>query len=99
MLPREEQVDALFGNEVPVSEKSEKLMAKSKLGFVGIDVRDGMPLSVREENATRDDGMDMRNRNTPWSFPPPPPISLALPLEPAYRGFITVSSSERIMTV
>ena len=57
MLPRKEQVDALFGNEVPVSEKSEKLMAKSKLGFVCIDVRDGMPLSVREEEPTGDDGM------------------------------------------
>ncbi len=35
-------------------------MAKDKLGFVRIDVRDGMPLSVREENPTRDDGMNMR---------------------------------------
>ncbi len=59
-MPREEQVDAFFGHEVPVSEKTEKLMAKGKFGFVGIDVRDGMPLSVREEEPTGDDGMDMR---------------------------------------
>ncbi len=59
MLPRQEQVDAVFRNEVPVSLKSEKLVAKDKLGFVGIDVRDGMPLSVREENSTSDDGMNM----------------------------------------
>ncbi len=35
-------------------------MAKDKLGFVGIDVGNGMPLSVREEDPTRDDRMDMR---------------------------------------
>ena len=34
-------------------------MAKDKLGFVCIDVRYGMPLSVREENPTGDDGMNM----------------------------------------
>ena len=59
-MPRKEQVDALFGNEVQVSEKSQKFMPKDKLGFVGIDVRDGMPPSVREENPTGDDRMDMR---------------------------------------
>ena len=58
-MPRKEQVDALFGNEVPVSEKSQKFMPKDKLGFVCIDVRDGMPVSVREENSTSDDGMNM----------------------------------------
>ena len=34
-------------------------MAKDKLGFVCIDVRDGMPLSVREENSASDDGVNM----------------------------------------
>ncbi len=36
-------------------------MAKDKLDFVCIDVRDGMPLSVREEDPTGDDGMNMGN--------------------------------------
>ncbi len=40
-------------------------MAKDKLGFVCIDVTDGMPLSVREEDATGDDGINMRNRVIP----------------------------------
>ena len=34
-------------------------MAEDKLGFVCIDVRYGMPLSVREENPTGDDGVYM----------------------------------------
>ena len=32
MLPRKEQVDAVFGNEVPVSEKSDKLMSPGRNG-------------------------------------------------------------------
>ena len=34
-------------------------MAEDKLGFVCIDVRNGMPLSVREENPTGDDAVYM----------------------------------------
>lgn len=37
MLPRKEQVEALFRNEVPVSEKSETLMAKDKIGCVCVE--------------------------------------------------------------
>ncbi len=35
-------------------------MTKDQLGFVGVDVGDGMPLPVREEDPTGDDGMDVR---------------------------------------
>ena len=59
MSPRQKQVDALFGDEVPVSEQSQKLMTKDELGFVGIDIGDGMPLPVGEENPAGDDGMDV----------------------------------------
>jgi hypothetical protein len=60
MAPRKQQVDALFGDEVPVSEQSEELMTKGQLGFVGIDIGDGMPLPVREEDPTSDDSMNVR---------------------------------------
>lgn len=35
-------------------------MAEDELGLVGVDVRHGMPRSVLQENAARDDGMEMR---------------------------------------
>jgi len=60
MSPRQKQVDALFGDEVPVSEQCEDLMTKEELCFVGVDIGDGMPLPVREEDATGDDGMNMQ---------------------------------------
>ena len=60
MAPRKQQVDALFGDEVKVSEQSEELMTKGQLGFVGIDIGDGMPLPVREEDPTSDDSMNVR---------------------------------------
>ncbi len=60
MAPRTQQVDALFGDEVEVSEQLEKLMTKEKLCFVGIDIWDGMPLPVREEDPTSDDSMNVR---------------------------------------
>jgi hypothetical protein len=60
MLPRKKQVDAVFGNEVAVSKKSEELMSEDKLGFVCIDVRDRKPHSVREEDPAGNDGMNMR---------------------------------------
>ncbi len=60
MSPRQKQVDALFGDEVPISEKSQKLVTKEALGFVGIDIGDGMPLPVREEDPTSDDSMNVR---------------------------------------
>ncbi len=59
MAPRKQQVDALFGDEVPVSEQSQKLMTKGQLGFVGVDIRDGKPLPVREENPAGNDGVDV----------------------------------------
>jgi hypothetical protein len=59
MAPRKQQVDALFGDEVPVSKQSQKLMAKDQLGFVGVDIGDGKPLPVREENPAGNDGVDV----------------------------------------
>ena len=59
MAPRKQQVDALFGDEVPVSEQSQKLMTKDELGFVGIE-GDGMALPVCEEDPTSDDSMNVR---------------------------------------
>ena len=59
MAPRKQQVDALFGDEVEVSEQCEDLMTKDELCFVGVDIGDGMPLPVREENPTCDDGVYM----------------------------------------
>ena len=41
--PRQEQVDALLGDELAVSEKSQDLVPEDELGLVGIDIRDGMP--------------------------------------------------------
>ncbi len=41
MAPRKQQVDALFGDEVPVSEQCEDLMTKEELCFVGVDIGDG----------------------------------------------------------
>ncbi len=35
-------------------------MTKDELCFVGVDIRDGMPLPVGEENPTCDDSMDVR---------------------------------------
>ena len=60
MSPRQKQVDALFGDEVQVSEQCEDLMTKDELCFVGVDIGDGMPLPVGEENPAGDDGMDVR---------------------------------------
>ena len=60
MAPRKQQVDALFGDEVEVSEQCEDLMTKDELCFVGVDIGDGMPLPVGEENPTCDDSMDVR---------------------------------------
>ena len=59
MSPRKQQVDALFGDEVPVSKQSQNLMTKDQLGFVGVDIGDGEPLPVREENPAGNDGVDV----------------------------------------
>ena len=48
MAPRKQQVDALFGDEVEVSEQSEELMTKGQLGFVGIDIPDGQIQALNE---------------------------------------------------
>ncbi len=60
MSPRQKQVDALFGDEVEVSEQCQDLMTKDELCFVGVDIGDGMPLPVREEDPTSDDSMNVR---------------------------------------
>jgi len=43
-------------------------MTKDELGFVGVDIGDGMPLPVREENPAGDDGMDVRMRVVVFGF-------------------------------
>jgi len=60
MAPVQEQVDALLGDELPVSEKAQHLVAEEKLGPMGIDVGDGTPHPSAVPNASRCDGMDMR---------------------------------------
>jgi hypothetical protein len=58
--PRQEQVDALLGDELAVSKKSQDLVPEDELGLVGIDIRDGMPGAVIEEEPARDDGVNVR---------------------------------------
>lgn len=48
-----------MGEELPVSEKAQHLVAEDELGPMGIDVGDGLPSSVKEENPAGDDGMDV----------------------------------------
>ena len=45
--------------ELPVSEKAQHLVAEDELGPMGIDVGDGMPRTIIEENPAGDDGMDV----------------------------------------
>ena len=52
MPPREEQVDALLGNEPSVLEKSENLVSEEELGSVFVDVGNGNPFAIRFENAS-----------------------------------------------
>ena len=59
MAPGQEQVDALLGDELPVSEKAQHLVTEDALGPMGIDVGDGMPRTIIEENPAGDDGMDV----------------------------------------
>ena len=35
-------------------------MSKEELGFVGVDIRNGLPGSVIQENPAGDDGMDVK---------------------------------------
>ena len=58
--PRQEQVDTLFGDELAVSEESQNFVPKDELGLMTIDVGDGLPRSITEENSASDDGMDVR---------------------------------------
>ena len=58
--PGQEQLDALLGDEVAVAKKSEDLVPKDELGLPGVDVRDGMPRAIGEEDAAGDDGVDVR---------------------------------------
>ena len=50
MAPRQEQVDALFGNEFPVSDKSQRLVPEDELGLRGIDVT--APVVVRQPSSS-----------------------------------------------
>jgi len=59
--PGQEQVDALLGDEVAVSEKSQNLVPEDELGLIGVDVGDGMPRAVREEDAA-----GARHAPRPW---------------------------------
>ncbi len=49
-----------MGNELPVSEKGEEFVAEKELGLMRIDVRNGNPGAIGFENASGDDGMDVR---------------------------------------
>ncbi len=49
-----------LGDERAVSEKSQDLVPEDELGLVGIDIRDGMPRAVIEEEPARDDGVNVR---------------------------------------
>jgi hypothetical protein len=51
MAPGQEQVDALLGDELPVSEKAQHLVTEDELGLMGIDVGDGMPEGVGASDA------------------------------------------------
>lgn len=59
MAPGQEQVDALLGDELAVSKKSKQLVAEKKLGLVGIEIGDGLPRAVTEEDPASDDGMNV----------------------------------------
>jgi hypothetical protein len=58
--PRKEKLDSLLGDEVTVSKNSQDLLPEDKLGFVRVDTGDGMPRAILEEDAARDDGMNVR---------------------------------------
>ena len=45
--------------ELPVSEKAQHLVAEDELGRMGIDVGDGLPRAVTQEDTACDDGMDV----------------------------------------
>ncbi len=59
MSPRQEQVDALLGNQTTFSEKAEELLTEKELGLMRIDVGNRKPLAVGFPNASGDDGMDI----------------------------------------
>ena len=56
--PGQEKLDALMGDEVAVSKKCQNLVPEDELGLIGVDVRDGMPRLVREEDAASDQGVN-----------------------------------------
>jgi hypothetical protein len=60
VAPGEKKVDALGSDELSVTKKSENLVAEEELGVMGVDVRDGMPRAVLEENPSGHDGMNVR---------------------------------------
>lgn len=49
-----------MGDEVFVAEEPEHLLTEDEFGLMGIDVGDGMPRSVVEENPAGDDGVNVR---------------------------------------
>ena len=58
--PGEEKVDALGSDELSVSKKSEDFVAEEELGVMGVDIGNGKPGAVLEENPAGNDGMDVR---------------------------------------
>ena len=58
--PRQEQVDALLGDELAVSEKSQNFVPKDELGLMGIDVGDGMSFVSAVPNSSGNHAMNVR---------------------------------------
>jgi tetratricopeptide (TPR) repeat protein len=49
-----------LGDEVTVSKNSQDLLPEDKLGFVRVDIGDGMPRATGEKGAASDDRMNVR---------------------------------------
>ena len=49
-----------MGDEDFVAKPSQHFVTEDKLGLMGIDVGNGLPRTVIEENAASDDGVDVR---------------------------------------
>ena len=59
MAPRQEKLDALLGKEVPVSKRTQHLVAEEELGLVRIDVGNGMQFVVAVPDSSGNNGMDV----------------------------------------
>ncbi|HXV63453.1 MAG TPA: hypothetical protein VEK15_22320 [Vicinamibacteria bacterium] len=58
--PGQEQVDALLGDELTVSKKSQNLVPEEKLGLMRVHIGNRLPQSLVEENPASDEGMNVR---------------------------------------